>query len=124
MKRDHEDWIEFTRFVGTGQARYDKVTPTQSTHIHPHLHSSHLSQGECQLLGDLMVLLRAVGASEFSGCTQSVCESSGLRHKAMLEIRKLRQQLTNAVNTVCPGDEVHLDPKMPPPSQEQVGGVV
>ena len=71
-----------------------------------------------------MVLLRAVGASEFAGCTQSVCESNGLRHKAMLEIRKLRQQLTNTINTVCPGDEVNLDPKMPPPSQEQVGGVV
>lgn len=67
-----------------------------------------------------MVLLRAVGASEFAGCTRSVCEGQGLRHKAMLEIRKLRQQLTNSVNAVCPDDEVHLDPKMPPPSQEQV----
>ncbi len=79
-----------------------------------------LRQGECQLLGDLMVLLRAVGASEFAGCTSSVCESYGLRRKAMLEVRKLRQQLTNTVNIVCPGEEVCLDPKLAPPTQEQV----
>ncbi|XP_064392775.1 probable ATP-dependent RNA helicase DHX37 isoform X2 [Halichondria panicea] len=75
--------------------------------------------GECQLLGDLMVLLRGVGASEFAGCTPSVCESHGLRHKAMLEVRKLRQQLTNTVNAVCPSNRVYLDPKLAPPTQEQ-----
>lgn len=67
-----------------------------------------------------MVLLRAVGASEFSGCTQSVCESHGLRHKAMLEVRKLRQQLTNTVNIVTSNEGVCLDPRLAPPTQEQV----
>ena len=43
-----------------------------------------------------MVLLRAVGACEYAGCTQDFCRKNGLRLKAMLEVRKLRQQLTNA----------------------------
>lgn len=38
----------------------------------------------------------AVGACEFAGCTPRFCENSGLRYKAMVEIRKLRGQLTNA----------------------------
>ena len=42
-----------------------------------------------------MVLLRVVGACEYAGCSQQFCTRNGLRHKAMLEIRKLRQQLTN-----------------------------
>lgn len=100
-----------------------------------------LRQGEGQLLGDLMVLLRAVGACEYAGCTQDFCRKNGLRFKAMLEVRKLRQQLTNAgmlalrlyvkiiiikilcslkVNTVCPDAGVSIDPHMPPPSDKQV----
>ena len=43
-----------------------------------------------------MVLLRAMGACEYAGCTQDFCRRNGLRHKAMVEVRKLRQQLTNA----------------------------
>ena len=43
-----------------------------------------------------MVLLRAVGACEYAGCTQDFCRKNGLRFKAMVEVRKLRQQLTNA----------------------------
>ena len=42
-----------------------------------------------------MVLLRVVGACEYAGCSQEFCTRNGLRRKAMLEIRKLRQQLTN-----------------------------
>ena len=52
-------------------------------------------KGESLLLGDLMALLRAVGAWEFSGSPEDFCRRSGLRHKAMVEVRKLRQQLTN-----------------------------
>ena len=58
-------------------------------------------QGEGLLLGDLMVLLRAVGACEYAGCTQDFCRKNGLRLKAMLEVRKLRQQLTNAGVICC-----------------------
>lgn len=42
-----------------------------------------------------MVCLKAVGAAEFSGCTQQFCEQTGLRLKAISEVRKLRVQLTN-----------------------------
>lgn len=66
-----------------------------------------------------MVLLRAVGACEYSGCSEEFCRKNGLRHKAMVEIRKLRQQLTNSVNTVCPDAGAFIDPKMAPPSDEQ-----
>lgn len=38
----------------------------------------------------------AVGACEYSGCSPQFCETNGLRLKAMLEIRRLRGQLTTA----------------------------
>ncbi|CAB1322107.1 unnamed protein product [Coregonus sp. 'balchen'] len=77
-------------------------------------------QGASLLLGDLMVLLGAVGACEFAGCTLKFCEENGLRYKAMLEIRRLRGQLTNAVNSVCPEVGVFVDCKMAPPTESQV----
>ncbi|XP_072034599.1 probable ATP-dependent RNA helicase DHX37 [Amphiura filiformis] len=77
-------------------------------------------QGNSLLLGDLMVLLGAVGATEYSGCTPPFCTSHGLRYKAMIEIRRLRRQLTNAVNAVNPKCGVFVNPKMPPPSQTQI----
>lgn len=43
-----------------------------------------------------MVILRAVGACEFAGCTEKFCKENGLRLKAMIEIRKLRVQLSKA----------------------------
>ncbi|XP_061623567.1 probable ATP-dependent RNA helicase DHX37 isoform X1 [Phyllopteryx taeniolatus] len=77
-------------------------------------------QGPSLLLGDVMVMLGAVGACEFAGCTPKFCEENGLRYKAMVEIRRLRSQLTNAVNTVCPQMGVFVDPKMSPPTEHQV----
>ncbi|XP_056275402.1 probable ATP-dependent RNA helicase DHX37 isoform X2 [Pseudoliparis swirei] len=77
-------------------------------------------QGASLLLGDLMVMLGAVGACEFAGCTPKFCEENGLRYKAMLEIRRLRGQLTNAVNAVCPEVGVFVNPKMAPPTAHQV----
>lgn len=75
--------------------------------------------GEAQKLGDLMVLLRAVGACEYAGCTEKFCFENGLRHKGMVEIRKLRTQLTNVTNLVNPDSLVKVDPQMKPPSVEQ-----
>lgn len=64
-----------------------------------------------------MVLLRAVGAFEYAGGTEEFCLKSGLRYKAMTEIRKLRKQLTSEVNLlVSEGQEVPLNPYMEPPS--------
>uniref|UniRef100_A0A672P5Y0 RNA helicase n=1 Tax=Sinocyclocheilus grahami TaxID=75366 RepID=A0A672P5Y0_SINGR len=77
-------------------------------------------QGQSVQLGDLMVLLGAVGACEFAGCTHQFCEENGLRYKAMLEIRRLRGQLTNAVNAVCSDAGVYVDNKMAPPTASQV----
>lgn len=48
-----------------------------------------------------MVLIRAVGGAEYAGAKGKLlpfCEEHGLRHKAVVEIRKLRQQLTNEIN--------------------------
>ncbi|XP_030272481.1 putative ATP-dependent RNA helicase DHX37 [Sparus aurata] len=77
-------------------------------------------QGASLLLGDLMVMLGAVGACEFAGCTPKFCEDNGLRYKAMVEIRRLRGQLTNAVNAVCPEVGAFVNPKMTPPTEHQV----
>ncbi|XP_035514714.1 probable ATP-dependent RNA helicase DHX37 [Morone saxatilis] len=77
-------------------------------------------QGASLLLGDLMVMLGAVGACEFAGCTPKFCEDNGLRYKAMVEIRRLRGQLTNAVNAVCPEVGAFVNPKMSPPTEHQV----
>ncbi|XP_032287366.1 probable ATP-dependent RNA helicase DHX37 isoform X3 [Phoca vitulina] len=77
-------------------------------------------QGASLKLGDIMVLLGAVGACEYSGCSPQFCEANGLRYKALLETRRLRGQLTAAVNTVCPEAGLFMDPKMQPPSESQV----
>ncbi|NXK19170.1 DHX37 helicase, partial [Arenaria interpres] len=77
-------------------------------------------QGPMQKLGDLMVMLGAVGACEYAGCTRKFCEENGLRYKAMLEIRRLRGQLTTAVNSVCTDAGLYVDPKMKPPTEAQV----
>ncbi|XP_019744561.1 putative ATP-dependent RNA helicase DHX37 [Hippocampus comes] len=77
-------------------------------------------QGPSLLLGDIMVMLGAVGACEFAGCTPKFCEENGLRYKAMVEVRRLRSQLTNAVNSVCPDMGVFVNPKMSPPTAHQV----
>ncbi|XP_074777587.1 putative ATP-dependent RNA helicase DHX37 isoform X2 [Athene noctua] len=76
-------------------------------------------QGPMQMLGDLMVMLGAVGACEYAGCTRKFCEENGLRYKAMLEIRRLRGQLTTAVNSVCTDAGLYVDPKMKPPTEAQ-----
>lgn len=47
----------------------------------------------------LLMTTGAVGACEFAGCTPKFCEENGLRYKAMVEIRRLRGQLTNAGQT-------------------------
>lgn len=49
------------------------------------------------LLGDVMSLLNAVGASHFAGLTHKFCEQNGLRYNAIVEIHKLRSQLTSQV---------------------------
>lgn len=78
--------------------------------------------GNSKLLGDPMILLRAVGAAEYAavrGDLLSFCNSNGLRHKAVVEIRKLRVQLTNEVNLNVSDLNLSVDPRMPPPTDIQ-----
>ncbi|MEE6514218.1 hypothetical protein FKM82_022233 [Ascaphus truei] len=76
--------------------------------------------GSTQQLGDLMVMLGAVGACEYAGLTPTFCEGNGLRYKAMMEIRRLRGQLTTTVNSLCSDARLFLDSKMKPPTESQV----
>ncbi|KAK3878836.1 hypothetical protein Pcinc_016552 [Petrolisthes cinctipes] len=75
--------------------------------------------GHSLSLGDVMVLVRAVGAAEYQAGGRQWCDSNGLRHKAITEIRKLRRQLTNEINLIIPSCDLILDPKMPPPTSDQ-----
>ncbi|XP_038619238.1 probable ATP-dependent RNA helicase DHX37 [Tachyglossus aculeatus] len=77
-------------------------------------------QGAKLKLGDLMVMLGAVGACEYAGSAFQFCQANGLRFKAMMEIRRLRGQLTTAVNSICSGLGLFVDPKMKPPTETQV----
>ncbi|XP_056633373.1 probable ATP-dependent RNA helicase kurz [Diorhabda sublineata] len=79
-------------------------------------------QGNSLLLGDNMVLLRAVGAAEYAnseGKLEKFCTENGLRHKAIVEIRKLRIQLTNEIKKNVPDADVSVDPKLKPPTDLQ-----
>lgn len=61
-----------------------------------------------------MVLIRAIGTAEYAGSKGRLlpfCEKNGLRHKAVVEIRKLRQQLTNEINLNVPNLNLIIDPK-------------
>eukprot|EP00794_Sanderia_malayensis_P014128 gene14128-15605_t len=75
--------------------------------------------GETSLLGDMMVILRAVGAFEYAGCSEKFCKENGLRYKAMAEIKKLRAQLSRAVNAQSSNADVYFDPKISPPTDLQ-----
>lgn len=69
-----------------------------------------------------MVLLRAVGAAEYAnseGKLEQFCQENGLRHKAIIEIRKLRLQLTNEININVRDADITVDPKLPPPTDLQ-----
>lgn len=80
------------------------------------------ASGNSLMLGDPMVLLKAVGAAEFAhfqGKLQEFCDENGLRMKAIQEIRKLRVQLTNNINLSVPNLELGVNPKMDPPTDQQ-----
>ncbi|KAL2718178.1 putative ATP-dependent RNA helicase kurz [Vespula squamosa] len=78
--------------------------------------------GNSLLLGDPMVLIKAIGATEYAGFKGKLipfCEENGLRHKAIVEIKKLRQQLTNEINLNVPNINLIIDPSMSPPTDMQ-----
>ncbi|EDW66092.1 probable ATP-dependent RNA helicase kurz [Drosophila virilis] len=106
--------------VETGVQRDEDVAPV-SNKFHQR-RMSWAASGNYRLLGDPMVLLRAVGAAEYAGSQgklASFCEANGLRSKAMNEVRKLRVQLTNEINLNVCDVELCVDPQLKPPSDAQ-----
>lgn len=75
--------------------------------------------GNSLLLGDVMVLLKAVCFFELEVDPEKFCETNGVRYKAMIEIRKLRRHLTNAINEAIPEAGLVLDPSLDPPTDIQ-----
>jgi ATP-dependent RNA helicase DHX37/DHR1 len=57
-----------------------------------------VGHGDFKLLGDFMLMLRAACFAERCECSNKKCVENGLRTKAMLEVDKLRKQLTVEVN--------------------------
>lgn len=77
-----------------------------------------------QLLGDLMLILVAIGAVEYETddkkCAE-FCEQFGVRYKAVVEARKLRRQLVSTINMLHTEPKINLsiDPHMQPPSEAE-----
>ncbi|KAF1760972.1 hypothetical protein GCK72_009225 [Caenorhabditis remanei] len=78
------------------------------------------TQTGARRLGDLKVLMHAATVAESVKYNARECEKVGLRVKALVEARKLRQQLTNIVNASCKKEQVAmLDAHLPPPTEQQ-----
>ncbi|XP_014248121.1 probable ATP-dependent RNA helicase kurz [Cimex lectularius] len=78
--------------------------------------------GNSLLLGDAMVLLRIVGAAEYAnsnGKLDEFCAQNNVRQKAIIEVRKIRLQLTNEINLLNPDLNLSVNPKMEPPNETQ-----
>ena len=95
----------------------EEIQPNNHAQL-SNIRRSWAGKGNSFLLGDPMILIRAVGACEYAGYTMEFCEQNGLRYKAMIEIRKLRNQLTNKVNELWPKLNVIMSPKMQPPTDQ------
>lgn len=60
------------------------------------LRQSWVGHGNSLQLGDIMMILVALGAVEYEGDNAlKFCEKFGIRYKAINEVKKLRKQLTN-----------------------------
>lgn len=106
--------------IETGVQREDDMAPV-SNKFHQK-RQSWASTGNYKLLGDPMVLMRAVGAAEYAGSQGKLsqfCESNGLRPKAISEVRKLRVQLTNEINLNVSDVDLSVDPNLKPPTDAQ-----
>ncbi|KAJ1978627.1 putative ATP-dependent RNA helicase DHR1 [Dimargaris xerosporica] len=72
---------------------------------------------------DAIKLLNAVCAYEYGGGSEEFCEKYFLRPKAMLEIRKLRAQLTRLMQSHLPSIPLAVDPRLAPPSPAQLAAI-
>ncbi|XP_011328885.1 probable ATP-dependent RNA helicase kurz isoform X2 [Ooceraea biroi] len=86
-------------------------------------HYQWAGEGHSFLMGDLMVLLKAIMGAEHVGPVknklEAFCKEHGLRHKALVEARKLRRQLIDEINSSVPNSNLTIDPEMQPPSDEE-----
>ena len=82
-----------------------------------------VTQSKFSSLGDYtsdhFKLLSAIGAYEYSGGSQMFCKSNFLINKSMEEIRKLRSQLSQLIQSTFPNANVNFTPKLSPPDQNQ-----
>eukprot|EP01104_Vermistella_antarctica_P020896 TRINITY_DN914_c1_g1_i2.p1 TRINITY_DN914_c1_g1~~TRINITY_DN914_c1_g1_i2.p1 ORF type:complete len:612 (-),score=136.78 TRINITY_DN914_c1_g1_i2:2-1837(-) len=91
-----------------------------------------------QEMSDVLTILRAVGAYEYSGPSTTFCRKHSLNEKVMKEIHMLRVQLTNIIDDLSGDDQDDLaeieiqlskrktgpnkssfDPRMNPPTKKQ-----
>lgn len=71
-------------------------------------------------LGDIMLMLRACFASELNGNKLAFCKLNNLRHKAMIEVHKLRRLLVKEISSNFQGIKLTTDlNKIKPPNDEQ-----
>ncbi|VDN04334.1 unnamed protein product [Thelazia callipaeda] len=71
--------------------------------------------GQARNFGDLNVLMRAILSVQSSKVSEDECQRFGVRHKALIEIRKLWQQLAKIINSKCKPEKpltVNLDMKL------------
>lgn len=79
------------------------------------------SDSHVRLLGDLSIILIALGALEFESDSKKVtefCDRYGVRYKSVIEARKLRHQLVNVINCLRRND-LAIDPNIKPPTEVQ-----
>ena len=73
---------------------------------------------EEHLLGDLTLLLKAIGASEFARSSAAFSLDHGISHKAILEVHRLRRQLTREVNRLLVSRNIEeISEELSPPTQ-------
>lgn len=76
--------------------------------------------GTSRKLGDFMVMLKAIITADSFECSNKQCLENGLRTKAMLEIDKLRRQLTNEINNNLSYPTISKEFKLKKPSDNQI----
>ncbi|CAF3503121.1 unnamed protein product [Rotaria sp. Silwood1] len=113
--------LSVNEVLTTGQVKIQKDNQEININLDD-LRRQWIGQGESLLLGDMMILLKAVGALDHQNSKNdlSICTHYGLRPKAMTEIRKIRRQLIQIVKSILPETASILDARLLPPSEQQI----
>ncbi|CAF3953492.1 unnamed protein product [Rotaria sordida] len=113
--------LSVNEVLNSGQVKIQKNNQEININLDD-LRRQWIGQGESLLLGDIMVLLKAVGALDHQNSKNdlSICMHYGLRPKAMTEIRKIRRQLIQIVKSILPETASILDARLLPPSEQQI----